>query len=124
MRRRLSRWRARRWCPRRTGPWTPCTAVWVCWGPLGWTIRELLPVLLRLPFILAKFWVPDDRASATEFVDGRVERGTRTDPSHRRVRRGTRLLRAARRRQERQRCRHQARLSQAGARAASRYQPR
>ena len=43
---------------------TPCTAVWVCWGPPGWTIRELSPALPRLPCISAKCWVLDDRAPA------------------------------------------------------------
>lgn len=66
---------------------------WVCWGPPGWTIRELSPALPRLPYISAKSWVLDERAPAV-WVGAEKTR-------YRRVRRGTRLLRAARREQKR-----------------------
>src|ERR1700716_1716981 len=120
MRRRPSKWPARRWCPPCTARWTPCTAVWVCWGPPGWTIRELSPASPRLLFILARSWVLDERAPA-KFVD---RRGNAALKGPREVRRGTRLLRAARREQKRRRCGDQTRLPQAGARVAPRHQSR
>ena len=43
--------------------------VWVCWDPLGWTIRELSPVLPRLPFISAKSWVRDDARTCAACVE-------------------------------------------------------
>lgn len=89
---------------------------WVCWGPPGWTIRELSPALLRLPCISAKSWVLDERAPAP-WVGAEKTR-------YRRGKRGTRLLQAARREPRRQRCGDQTRVPQAGARTASRRQPR